>query len=250
MRRESVISIGLALASHAVVLFGVPGTLLRPALTSPEPVYIEVSLAAAPPALESAAPAVESAPQVSQPAPLPTPKPETEAPPPKPEPPQPEPVVPRPKPEDLKPEPPPAEPAPAPPEPPQQVATASTPDSAIASPATDRAQATGVSAVANQPNGGGEYQVLNQPYYVKRGQARYPLEAKKSHQEGTVVLTLYINALGRLDKIEVKESSGFPLLDEAAITAERQSRFRPAYLGNRPVPSKAEVPYRFRLARD
>lgn len=246
MRRESVISIGLALASHAVVLFGVPAILLRPAVESPETAYIEVSLTAAP----AVVPVADAEPQVSQPAPPPTPLLDAEPLPPKLEPQQPDPVVAPPKPEDVKPPPTPAEPALAPPEPPQQVAAASTPDSATASPATDRAQPAGVSAAANQSNVGGEYQLLNQPYYVKRGQARYPLEAKKLRQEGTVVLTLYINALGRLDKIEVKESSGCALLDEAAIAAERQSRFRPAYLGNRPVPSKAEVPYRFQLARD
>jgi protein TonB len=138
-----------------------------------------------------------------------------------------------------------AESQPAPLAPARQVATASTPDSA-----TVDGQAADIGVVTNQGTVGSEYQLLNQPYYTKRGQARYPLEAKKLRQEGTVVLTLYINALGRLDKIEIKESSGFPQLDEAAIAAERQSRFRPAYLGNRPVASKAEVPYRFQLGRE
>lgn len=251
MRRESVISIGLALASHAVVLFGIPATLLRPALKSPEPAYIEVSLAAAPSVMESSTPVTEPEPQVSEPAPPPTLKPEAEPPPPKLESQQPDTVVVPPKPEDPQPpKPTPAEPPPVPPEPPRQVAATSTPASATVSPPTKGAESTGISAVTNQTSVSGEYQLLSQPYYVKRGQARYPLQAKKLRQEGTVVLTLYINALGRLDNVEVKESSGFPLLDEAAIAAERQSRFRPAYIGNRPVPSKAEVPYRFQLARD
>lgn len=243
MRQESVISIGLALASHAVVLFGVPGTLLRPAPKAPEPAYIEVSLMAAPLAL----PVAEIEPQGSQPAPAPTPKPEVESPPqPEAEPQQPAPIVAPSEPEVPKmPESTPADPQPVPPAPAHQIATDPTPDSAPVD-----GQAAGVGVVTNQVTVGGEYQLLNQPYYKKRGQAKYPLEAKKLRQEGTVVLTLYINALGRLDKIEIKESSGFPLLDEAAIAAERQSRFRPAYLGNRPLASKAEVPYRFQLGRE
>lgn len=209
---------------------------------------MEVSLMAAPPAL----PVAEIEPQVPQPAPAPTPKPEVESPPqPEAEPRQPDPNVAAPEPEVLKmPEPTPPDPQPAPPEPAHEVATASTPDSATTSPATQGSQPAGVGVVTNQASVGSEYQLLSQPYYTKRGQARYPLEAKKLRQEGTVVLTLYINALGRLDKIEIKESSGFPLLDKAAIAAERQSRFRPAYLGNRPVASKAEVPYRFQLGRE
>ena len=93
----------------------------------------------------------------------------------------------------------------------------------------------------------GRYHILSQPYYLKRGQPDYPALARRKRQEGAVVLTVFINALGSLDKIEVKESSGIPLLDEAAVAAERKSRFRPAYVDNRPVPSKAEVPYRFKL---
>jgi periplasmic protein TonB len=247
MRRESVISVGLAVAGHAVVLFGVPATLLRPALKAPEPAYMEVSLLPAPPAL----PAGEVESQVLQPAPAPIPKPNAEPPPEvEAEPQRPDAINVPPEPEALKmPEPTAPDPQPAPTEPAHQVATASAPDSATTSSATQSRPAAGVGVVTNQASGT-EYQLLSQPYYTKRGQARYPREAKKLRQEGTVVLTLYINALGRLDKIEVKQSSGFPLLDEAAIAAERQSRFRPAYLGNRPVASKAEVPYRFQLERD
>jgi len=247
MRRESVISVGLAVAGHAVVLFGVPATMLRPSPQPPETAYVEVSLMPAPPAL----PAAEDQPQVSQPAPAPPPKPDVEPPPqPEVEPQRTVPIIAPSEPEVLKmPESAPPEPQPAPPEPAHQGATAST-DSATTGSATQGSQPAGVRVVTNQVSVDGVYQLLNQPYYTKRGQARYPLEAKKLRQEGTVVLTLYINALGRLDKIEIKESSGFPLLDEATIAAERQSRFRPAYLGNRPVASKAEVPYRFQLGRE
>ena len=93
----------------------------------------------------------------------------------------------------------------------------------------------------------GQYHILSQPYYLKRSQTDYPALARRKRQEGVVVLTVFINAHGSLDKIEVKESSGFPLLDEAAVAADCKSRFRPAYVDNRPVPSKAQVPYRFKL---
>jgi TonB family protein len=44
----------------------------------------------------------------------------------------------------------------------------------------------------------------------------YPPEAARRHQQGTVVLMLYVNGSGTLDKIEIVKSSGFPLLDAAA----------------------------------
>ena len=42
---------------------------------------------------------------------------------------------------------------------------------------------------------------------------------------------LYINGSGTLDKVEIIKSSGFPLLDEAAIKEMKQSHFQPAMDG-------------------
>lgn len=100
-----------------------------------------------------------------------------------------------------------------------------------------------------QANAVSHYQTIEQPYYLKRGKPEYPSQAKRLKQEGVVVLALFINERGGLDNIEVVQSSGFPLLDEAAIAAERRSRFRPAYLRDRPVACRATVPYRFVLPR-
>ncbi len=71
----------------------------------------------------------------------------------------------------------------------------------------------------------------------------------RRRQEGSVVLTLYINEFGKLDKVEIKESSGFKILDDAALFAARYSTFKPAYVDGRPTPCKAEAPYRFVLPR-
>jgi len=46
---------------------------------------------------------------------------------------------------------------------------------------------------------------------------------------------------------QIAESSGFASLDEAALVAAQRSRMRPAYVGNRPIDSKVEAPYRFVL---
>jgi protein TonB len=62
-----------------------------------------------------------------------------------------------------------------------------------------------------------------------------------------VLLTVWINAQGGLERIEIARSSGYPLLDQAALDAERKSRFRPAQLGQQPVPCKADALYCFQL---
>jgi protein TonB len=93
----------------------------------------------------------------------------------------------------------------------------------------------------------GAYTKVDAPSYLEHVMAGYPWKAKRLHQEGVVELTVYINETGALDRVEITQSSGFDVLDQAALAAEKKSRFRPAKVGGRPVPSKAEVRYRFKL---
>jgi TonB family protein len=92
-----------------------------------------------------------------------------------------------------------------------------------------------------------QYLQVTNPSYASKIEPDYPLEARRTHQQGTVVLALYINEFGTLDKVEIVKSSGHPLLDRAAEDAMQQSRFSPAYSGNIPMPSRAEVSITFQL---
>ncbi|MBA4148369.1 MAG: TonB family protein [Verrucomicrobia bacterium] len=83
--------------------------------------------------------------------------------------------------------------------------------------------------------------------YLKQVKPIYPLEARRLKQEGKVVVNFYINASGKVDKVELHESSGHSLLDQAALAAAQRSRLRPAYINNRPVNSKAQAPFWFVL---
>ena len=56
-----------------------------------------------------------------------------------------------------------------------------------------------------------------------------------------------VNAKGHPNRVQVKQSSGFRDLDEAAVKAVQKWDFEPARLGKRPVDVEAEVPVRFRL---
>ena len=268
MTQTTVLSFIAALACHALVLVGVR---LPSPLPSPEKEYVEVTLAASAPPIEAQpiAPPMPVSPAVLDPTPIPPP-PEPVAPGP-PTPPSPlEPVLP--KPEERPAPPPEPEPPPVPkteppkseitPEPektepipqPKQIEQAPLPaqsvqTAAIPAPSTVSHNPATPSSSTNSLHAAARYQSVEQPYYIKRGKAKYPAEAKRLRQEGVVVLGLYINESGRLDKIEVVQSSGFPLLDRAAIAAERSARFRPAYLRDQPIACKAEVPYRFVLPK-
>ena len=76
---------------------------------------------------------------------------------------------------------------------------------------------------------------------------RYPSLARRRGQEGIVRLHLSIDAAGKVDAVTVERSSGFPLLDRAALKAVRSWRFEPASLDGRAVATELLQPVEFRL---
>lgn len=46
----------------------------------------------------------------------------------------------------------------------------------------------------------------------------YPIIARKMGMQGTVIIRLYIGSSGKLDRYELVQSSGFTVLDNAALT--------------------------------
>jgi periplasmic protein TonB len=272
MRHALAISVLVATICHGFVLFYVKLP-VRPPVPA-EKTYLDVTLAVSAPSVETPAPSVLSLRPEGSPEP-PPPLPPNEfktAQPPLPPPqteivssPEPKPPMPAHLPESEVVEPPPLPAKADPPKSPALEATASTeaqsppagPESPIVDVVSDsalpsdgmQAQSENMNQPAESKNGsaGSSYHDIEQPYYLKRGRPVYPAEAKRLKQDGVVVLALFINQSGELDKVEVVHSSGFPLLDQAAVAAERRSRFRPAYLNGRPIRCRAEVPYRFVL---
>jgi protein TonB len=94
-------------------------------------------------------------------------------------------------------------------------------------------------------SGGGEG--WGDPRYGSNPLPVYPLEARKMGQQGTVVLSVFLNAQGTVETLAVKESSGHVLLDQAAFRAVRHWHFKPATVAGIAVSSPVEVPIIFRL---
>ena len=82
---------------------------------------------------------------------------------------------------------------------------------------------------------------------VHRPPPSYPEVARRLGQEGVVLLIIRVSAAGSVTGVEVVESSGFRLLDRAALDAVRKWRFRPATENGFPVAGTFEHPIRFRL---
>ena len=85
------------------------------------------------------------------------------------------------------------------------------------------------------------------PNYFQNPPPAYPELAKQMRQEGLVMLAVDVDSQGVPIKIEIKQSSGFRLLDQAAIKAVRRWKFQPGRIGDLPVESEVTVPVRFRL---
>lgn len=74
-----------------------------------------------------------------------------------------------------------------------------------------------------------------------------PAVSRRFGEEGTVRLNVLVRADGRAGTVEVKTSSGFPLLDETARSAVESWRFNPATLDGKPVQKWYIVPIVFKL---
>ena len=82
------------------------------------------------------------------------------------------------------------------------------------------------------------------PQVIRHVDATYPSSAIPERKHADVILTLTVDADGRVSKVEVALSGGSDL-DEAAVVAARQWTFVPAMRGRAAVASRIKVPFHF-----
>lgn len=76
----------------------------------------------------------------------------------------------------------------------------------------------------------------------------YPELARRLGQEGLVILLVEVDVNGRVSDITLKQSSGYKLLDDAALLCVKSWLFNPATKNGKPVVSKIEIPIRYKLS--
>lgn len=84
------------------------------------------------------------------------------------------------------------------------------------------------------------------PRFIHRQTPVYPIMARKLAKEGKVVLKLTLDSQGKLQDVNIVETSGFGFA-EAASAAIRKSTLAPALKNGRAVSSQVFVPVRFVL---
>jgi protein TonB len=83
--------------------------------------------------------------------------------------------------------------------------------------------------------------------YAQKTEPPYPAISRRLHEEGKVQLLVDVSPKGEVESILVKQSSGYPRLDDVALNTVRLWRFVPAHQGDVAVADSVVVPILFKL---
>jgi protein TonB len=83
--------------------------------------------------------------------------------------------------------------------------------------------------------------------YLENPAPAYPALSRRLGEQGKVILRVLVNADGTTDEVQLRASSGYGRLDEAARDSVRRWKFVPATSGAEPCPAWVLVPISFRL---
>ena len=83
--------------------------------------------------------------------------------------------------------------------------------------------------------------------YLQNPPPLYPAPSRRRGEKGRVVLRVFVSAQGAAQQVEMRTSSGFERLDQAALDAVKQWRFVPAKQGEQAVAAWVLVPILFTL---
>ncbi len=97
--------------------------------------------------------------------------------------------------------------------------------------------------------GGGAYSIggdVSAPVLVYQPDPEFSEEARKAKYQGEVLVSLIVDAAGRPTHVKVVRQLGMGL-DEKAVEAVRQYKFKPARKGGTPVPVELNVAVNFQI---
>lgn len=87
-----------------------------------------------------------------------------------------------------------------------------------------------------------------QPSFAQQPQPpQYPSIARRRNQQGVVLLEVRLDARGAQRELTLVRSSGISSLDQAALKAVAEWRFRPETRNGHGVPSRVQIPVEFAL---
>jgi protein TonB len=87
------------------------------------------------------------------------------------------------------------------------------------------------------------------PVYLDNPPPTYPMSARQKEQEGRVLLRVTIGDGGAVKDVKIKKTSGFAVLDDAALNAVKKWTFAPATIGGVKVEDTIDLPIVFSLKK-
>ena len=115
----------------------------------------------------------------------------------------------------------------------------------------ESAPATAVAAAPSTATGKAGSPSLVEPSadadYLKNPPPGYPRISRRMGEQGTVIVRVFISTQGLPEKAEVRTSSGFARLDQAALDAVQRWRFVPGHRHGTPEAMWFNIPVRFVL---
>lgn len=88
---------------------------------------------------------------------------------------------------------------------------------------------------------------VREPAAISCRTPAYPSEARRRRETGTVLLGLLVDVDGTVTDRRIEQSSGFGLLDEAALTALSRCKFTPGTVDGRAQAAWARLRYVWKL---
>jgi len=138
------------------------------------------------------------------------------------------------------------------PAPPQPAPAAAPPAPPVAHPAptlqqSAPARVSAASQAPAAPEAPAPPKTISGVEYLQPPRPVYPPLSRRLGEQGKAILRVLIDIHGHAQAIELKQSSGFERLDEAARDAVRHALFRPTLEDGKPVPVFALIPITFQL---
>jgi len=113
--------------------------------------------------------------------------------------------------------------------------------------ADETAEATPLNPPSMQEEGQASTGREARPLYSRNEPPRYPRLARKRGYEGMVMLNVFVTENGRVNGVKVDSTSGYSILDRAAMDAVNKWTFEPGIRNGLPAGMWVKVPVRFNL---
>jgi periplasmic protein TonB len=83
---------------------------------------------------------------------------------------------------------------------------------------------------------------------LKIGEDYYPDASKRANEEGRCIVNMTVSADGKITNATIKQTSGFPRLDEACLKGVNGQRMVPATEDGKPVEKTVDIPIVWKLS--